>query len=183
MTWEEFISQQEQFLQEIVSEGQAFGVAVSGTHADVSKRIFVEGMASDGSQIGQYNSTDPIYVNPNASPVKFTPEGKPGSRVNKQNRRTKYFASYKAFRGAIGRETAFVNLQLTNLLQLDFNTGLVQVTATKWEAILKNKKNVDKAEGNEARFGKPIFATTQAEQQGLAERFDFELQKRINAMA
>jgi hypothetical protein len=183
MTWDEFISQQEQFLQEIVSEGQAFGVAVSGTHADVSKRIFVEGMASNGEPIGEYSDDKPIYVNPNASPVKFTPEGKPGSRVNKQNRRTKYFASYKAFRGAIGRENAFVNLRLTNILQNDFNTGLVQISAVKWEAIVKNKVNADKVEGNEGRFKKPIFATTQAEQAKLAERFDFELQKRINAMA
>lgn len=183
-TWDDFLQRQQAFINELQGEAKAFGIAVSSTHSDVSERIFVKGEASDGSVIGYYNSGDPLYIDTKVNaPTQVPPRGKPGHERNVANRKTTYFESYRDFRiSQADREADFVNLRLTGVLQSDFNTGLVQINATTWQAILKNAANVKKARGNEDRFKKKIFDVTQTEQTKLAETFDFEIQKQLNAI-
>jgi hypothetical protein len=134
------------------------------THRQMGNRIFNEGKNSNGQSIGKYNSTDPIYVNPRNSPKGFTPAGKPGSRVKKASRQSKWFASYRAYRAAIGRETSTVNLTLFGLLKSDF-TSPVQGRGTEYVSVLKNVVNQRKKAGLEKKFGAKIFASTKGERE------------------
>lgn len=137
-------------------------------------RIFEDGEKSDGSQIGTYNSTNELWVNPNTLPRKVQPRGKPGKERNVQNRKTVYFKSYKDLRSEQGRESEKVNLRLTNDLQSDYanaqitgggiaqNPQPIKVSAMEYKITLKRQGNIDKKAGLEKRYGK-IFNLTQGE--------------------
>lgn len=137
--------------------------AARQTHLTMANRIFIEGKNTSESNIGRYNSTDPIYVNPRNSPRKFTPAGKPGSNVKKSKRATRWFASYRDYRAAAGRETAKVNLNLFGLLQSDFVTGF-SGNGLVYTSVLKNTINQKKREGLEKRFNAKIFSISKDEQ-------------------
>lgn len=186
MTGDEFIRKQKERLQK--AQEKAFKIAVFDSHRLMGNRIFVNGEAADDRKIGSYNSTNPIYVNPKNSPRKFTPEGKPketgkkgarsktriietdsGTERLKFKHTTRYFESYKAFRGYIGRKTDVVNLNLFGILQNDFITGLRKVDNSTYEAVLKQGINVKKAQGQEKHFGKKIFSLSKHEREQLYE--------------
>lgn len=124
------------------------GIAVN-MGGEVRRRIHVDGLKTDGTDIGKYNDTDPIYVNPKDSPRSFKPEGKPrktgvfksgkkkGQDKFKSNKvrtfkkkgelfavetkhTTKYFESYKSFRDDVGVQTNKVNLSLLAEMENDF---------------------------------------------------------------
>jgi len=132
-------------------------------NADMSERIFVDGKASDGSEIGKYNTTDELYVNPKNAPKKFPPKGKNGDVKFSDGKphKTSYFDSYAEFRKKIGRKTNKVNLFLFGVLQSNWSNG-VKPTERGAHATL-NELNALKAEGNEDHFGKSIFKHTQDE--------------------
>lgn len=124
------------------------------------RRIHNDGRAVDGSPIGQYNSNHPLYVNPKKSPRKFAPEGRWGAKVFNtgkkagQPHKTKFFASYQAFRGNIGRQHNFVNLELTKKLRLDWKMAQ---DGKDWIIGFLSKYGADVSAGNEKRFGKLIW--------------------------
>jgi hypothetical protein len=122
------------------------------------RRIHTEGISVSGSGIGNYNSTDPLYVNPKSSPKKFKPSGNPEKPKNVKDRKTKYFKSYKAFRQAVGAESSFVNLELTHRLRKDWALGK---EGNDWVLGFKSKKEGLIARGNELRFRKRIWGVTQ----------------------
>lgn len=163
MTGEEFIKKQRQKLKSV--EETAFKIAVFDSHRLMGKRIFVNGEGSDDTKIGNYNATNPLYVNPKNSPRKFNT----GKFENGKPRKTKKFSSYKSFRTAVGRQTNVVNLNLFGILQNDFITGLKKVDNITYESVLKQGANVKKARGQEKHWGKKIFSLSKHERESFYE--------------
>jgi len=153
------------------------GIAVN-MGGEVRRRIHVDGLKTDGTDIGKYNDTDPIYVNPKDSPRSFKPEGKPrktgvfksGKKKgqdrfegNKKNK-TKYFESYKSFRDYVGVQTNKVNLSLSAGMENDFKAVADDPikTNTGYGLGFTNPINALKAEGQEERYGE-IYSLTENE--------------------
>lgn len=162
MNGDKFIEQQKQRL--LKAQERAFKLAVFDAHKEMGVRIFINGQDANDKQIGQYNSTNPIYVNPKNSPRKF-PTGK---LKNGNPRKTKRFNSYRDFRAAVGRKVDKVNLNLFGNLQNNFITGL-RKSKNGYESILTNQENVGKSLGAEQHFGTKIFQLSQAERQQFFE--------------
>lgn len=162
MTTKEFKKLLDRQLDEI-NKANIFFLTISESHARQVKRIFVEGQNEMDTDIGQYNSTAPIYISPIQSPIKISPKGKSGSSVFKNGKAHKsaYFDSYKAFRSAIGRQVSKVNLRLSEALKIDFQTSL-QRSGEDYISGIKNDTNVGKAEGAIDRYG-DIFHYTISE--------------------
>lgn len=181
MTTNEFIGKQEQMWSKIAA-GEALEIAAIETHRKMANRIFNEGGAKEG-QIGQYNSTDPIYINPAKSPKKFTPQGKYGDKVhkNKQPYKTRFFPSYKNFRQTIGRPTDKVNLNLSSNMERDFVTGIKKVNNLTWVSAFKRPENVLKKRGAERHFKKPIFSLTKGERELFIRVMNRETQRILHA--
>ncbi len=164
------------------------GIAVN-MGGEIRRRIHVDGLKTDGTDIGKYNDTDPIYVNPKDSPRSFKPEGKPrktgvfksGKKKgqdrfegNKKNK-TKYFESYKSFRDYVGVQTNKVNLSLSAEMENDFKAVADDPikTNTGYGLGFTNPINALKAEGQEERYGE-IYSLTEIEKDQvrlLAEDF------------
>ncbi len=178
---------------------QAFALAVSTTHGRVATRIFQEGKNGSGSEIGKYDSTHPLYVNPKYAPVKFTPQGKNQKKPlktkifsikeNKKGkhsakyisikkdfteRKTKWFSSYKAFRETEGRETNFVNLNLWGRLQSDYVNSLKKRRDGNWTSGVKTLESEKKVFGIERKYGN-VFLLQESEKQLLNNTFQAEL--------
>jgi hypothetical protein len=164
------------------TKGNPFEIAVRDTVQQQAKRIFQEGLKSDGTKIGTYESTKPIYVSDNAAPKKVNHKGKTGKTI-----KYGYYESYKAFREAMGRESSFVNLRLTNDLQSDFsNVELsktsnavakakpIQLTSRHFITMLKREENKKKKDGFDVKYGK-IFDLTIDEKKNLEKIAILEL--------
>lgn len=176
MTTSEYISQLQERLERL-KNGEHVFIAVSATHADVSRRIFEDGKAVDDKEIGSYDSQNEIYINTAINaPKKLKPVGKTGESVfsNGKPHKTTYFKSYSDFRAKQGRESKKVNLSLNNFLKLDFTNGLTRIGKNNFVVKFKQAINTKKAYGNESRFNKKIFGLTTKEQAILAQTIQFE---------
>lgn len=132
------------------------------------QRIFVDGINSSGGKIGSYNSTKPVYIDTDKAPKKVNQKGKNGKPIAMG-----YYESYKAFRQAMGRESGFVNVRLTNELQNDLANGSlgkssdkvnlqvkpIKVSKGVYKVVLKKQENIEKVRGLEKKFGKFIDHT------------------------
>lgn len=163
MSSKEWIAQQRRKVNELVT---LFPKAVATVHATSMERIYEDGYLE--SRRYEYNDTTPVYINPDDAPRSFQPEGKPkrvgtkkvkGSRepvkrgLDTFKRKTKYFRSYKAFRAAMGRETAFVNLDLNGTQRRDNSASLSRLSANRWATGFKNHANTLKWEGQTKKYG------------------------------
>lgn len=137
-----------------IEDAKFLFTCVSEVHARQVKRIFTDGLNGNGVKIGSYNSTDPLYVDPDKSPKKFPTKGKTGSDTFKSGikHKTGYFDSYKAFRQAISRETSFVNLRLNENLKFDFTNSLT-LNGNVYQSGVKKKENVGKVDGATDKYG------------------------------
>lgn len=146
-----------------------FNQVVVSIHAQQTQRIFVDGKNSNNSNIGTYNSTDPLYVNPSTAPKKFPTKGKTGQTVFKNGRKHKtgYFRSYKDFRQNQGRQTGTVDLRLTGLMFRDFAASIVR-EGNRWIVGFKNKENIGKYQGAQEKYGE-VFKFTEAERKKFRE--------------
>jgi len=159
--------------------------AVSSIHARISKRIFTDGKKTDGSNIGQYDTKNEIYVNPKTA-VRLKgvnpPQGKHGDQAfgNGKPHKTRYFPNYKEFRQAVDRRTDKVNINLTGDLKSDFDSGLIKVSDLEYHIVLKRDINSDKAHGNEDHFGGLIFKMSKAEKDSVNKIFGQELKVLFN---
>lgn len=175
MTTDEYIQSLRAKVTEIES-GKALFLASSTATKSMVLRVFTNGLNSQNENIGQYNSTDPLYIDPNTSPKKFPTVGKTGKSVfasTGEKHKTGWFESYKAFRGKIGRETSKVNLQLTGELKSDVENGLQRISNTEYVLKLKRQIDADKIAGQEKRFGL-IFHFTKQEREQFQNVFKFE---------
>lgn len=178
MTPEEHIQNWQRLAANLEKVGPGLFLAVKSVQSQQSERIFVNGQASDGSQIGTYEDTKPVYVSDSAGPRAGKHTGKAGNKKKKNGKdyKTTYYQSYEAFRQAQGRESGFVNLRLFGHLQTDFNNAPVQVDNFTFD-IKVSDTSFKKARGNEARFGKKIFLPTQDENKTFLRVLNFELNK------
>lgn len=133
-------------------------------------RIHNKGKNVKEGNIGQYNTNKPLYVNPNKSPKKFKPKGRRGEEVFKSGKphKTKFFPSYGAFRGFIGKEHNFVNLQLTGTLLADWTmeknpNGLGYVIG------FKSKKEGEIAKGHEKKYKSLIWGISNRDRKVISQ--------------
>lgn len=175
MTTQQFIKKLDDQYEKI-SDAKFLLLPVTDVHARQVKRIFENGIGGDGVKIGTYNSTDPIYVDPDKSPKGFPLKGKSGETTfkNGKKHKTGYFDSYKAFRNVIGRESSFVNLRLTNNLNFDFTNSLT-LDGGLYVTGVKRKENSDKVDGLRKKYGDDTFKLTLGEK----ELFVKAVEKRI----
>lgn len=178
MTIDEYISKLNKQADEI-SSGKPLFLAVSSTVAEMSKRIFTQGKDSNDNEIGKYNTTEPLYVDPLLSPgKKFKTVGKTGKSKfasTGEPHKTGYFKSYKDYRDKIGFKTAFVNLTMSTELKKNFDAGVVRVSNDEYVLKVTKAINVDKVEGNESHFETTIFQTTPYEKKLYNAVFTDEL--------
>lgn len=161
-------SQKDRF--EKLQNGDALELAVRDTHAKQVQRIFVDGKNSNDSQIGKYNTTDPLYVNPKNAPKNTPTKGKTGKDTfaNGTKHKTSYFDSYNDFRASQGRQTSNVNLNLFGNLRSAYANGLFKVSEREWVVAIPESEYV-KIEGNEERFGGKISDLTKEEHENFIE--------------
>lgn len=162
MTTSEKISQLRRQMTAI-EHGQIVQIAAQDTHVKMTDRIFSKGHNAQDGNIGNYNTTDELYVNPDNSPKKFPTKGKNGDTEfnNKKKHKTGYFKSYSEFRSKIGRQTDKVNLVLSGDLQGDFGKAVIKVSDTGYASVVRSD-NGDKIDGAQNRFGN-IFRLTPKE--------------------
>lgn len=172
----------------VVRSGKAFEIAVKSIVAEQTVRIFQKGQKSDGTPIGQYNRSKPLYVYTPPAPKKVTGKGKKGKKI-----KGGYYKNYAAFRQQQGRESGFVNIRLTNELQSDFANSRVGKSSKRiakarpikinrylYQVLIKKAINIQKVQGLEGKYG-AIFAPTRREQKRLVEFLNFELQRELDA--
>lgn len=187
MTIDEFNLKLKQALAEIQSNDIPLRLAAYGSVAEVSLRIFTQGGNANGGAIGQYNSSDPIYINPKKAfggSKLGTPRGKNGDTQFKNGKphATVYLDSYKDYKAILGKPSGggFVNLELSGDLKSDFENGNVptptQLGPHEYAVQLKRQINIDKVGGLESRYGK-IFALTNQEVENFIEDIKFEFAK------
>jgi hypothetical protein len=164
MYWKQAVEQQLQ----IEELRKAMETGARDILPDVARRVFTDGKASDGSDIGSY-STKSIYISKKNSP-------RSAGIVKKK---TLFFpGGYKEFKGAIGRGDE-VNLKVFGRLQTDYLTPLKKDTPKGLTFEVKETVNAQKIDGNEKRFGKDIFSLTQAEKDKVVNTINFEVARRI----
>lgn len=129
--------------------------------AETKNRIINEGVASDGTQIGQY-STKPSYYTRDQFVKKsaFKPIGKTGNRKFKNGKphKSMYVQSgYSGLRSLQGRQVAFVNSDYSGSLMADYVQNVRQKEIVHG---FTNKQESNKRKGLEQRYGKKIYAST-----------------------
>ena len=183
MTIEEFKLKLEQALAEIKANDVPLRLASYGALAEISKRVFTDGLNSDGGAIGQYNSTDPIYINPKKAfggSKLGTPRGKNGDTKFKDGRShvSVYLDSYKDYKSILGKPSGggFVNLELSGDLKSDFENNMAprQINTHEYIIGLKRPINIDKRKGLEAKYGRIFFMTQKEIDEFIADvKFEF----------
>jgi hypothetical protein len=194
MTLESFIAKMEGVRNDLQSGSAGVQTVLqagcNSTLEVVRQRIHEAGKAADGSDIGQYNKTRPLYVNPQNAPVSFTPAGKilnrsvtsiKGKGKKKSSTGTKphldkYFESYDAFKSFIGG-SGKVNLVLYGGLSGQFSVvAQNNVVGLGWLPGLATEGNRKSglsyfalAQALEAKYGKRIWALTEQERRVAIE--------------
>lgn len=195
-TPQEWIDDMHRKISAIEKTNEPFRIAVFTVVADQSRRIFSDGLKSDGGRIGSYSTKKGFYVNPNLAPRKTgkkikgieglnSHKGKTGKSKfkNGNSHKTTYVQNYKDFRNRIGRRIDTVNLNLSGELQKDFmnSPGGKTVKPKKinqnyYVVSIKQDINIQKLHGLEKKYGK-IFNLTSNEKKKLRETLIFELRK------
>lgn len=183
MTTAEFTKKLDGKIAEL-QKGNALKIAVLAINTERTARIFSDGLNSAGGKIGSYNSTKPVYINPDDAPKRGNQVGKSGKKI-----KSLYYPSYKAFRQGMGRESNFVNVRLNNELQNDLGSGAlskgadrivepkpIQVNVNKYKITLKKEINQKKVEGLERKFGK-FLEHTKAEKDLFQKVYKFEVDR------
>lgn len=182
LTPSQYATQLESKLADLLKNNRPLRIGAYSALAEMSERIFVEGGNSNGSQIGQYNATTPIYVSPDQSPKKFPLKGKAGKTTFSDGspHKTGYFDSYKAFRAQIGRRTDTVNLQLTGDFKSDLENPVnniptpERIDMNEYRVVLKRDINQLKRDGLEKKYG-TFTRHTSEELRRFYERVEKEL--------
>lgn len=194
MTTDQYIAKLQGKIKELQANNKPFAIAVNSTMALQSNRIFIEGKNSSDNLLGQYNTTSPLYINPNKSPRAGSskpkgieglnpPTGKTGKTEFKDGKKhkTTYVNNYKEYRNRIGRRIDKVDITLTSDLQFDFRNATRGVKPTKvntneYITVLKRTLNPKKVEGLEKKYG--VFTNlTIKEREAFYKVNSYELRK------
>jgi hypothetical protein len=143
-------------------------VAAIQVIAEYKQRIFLNGLDSSGSAIGQY-SVNPFYINPlsltTVSSGGIKPEGKNGQTVFKNGNphKTKYLTQgYAELRNLTGRQSDKVDLNFSGSL---FQSIKVTESGTVSAITYTNDEMANIMEGNETRFSKDISTVSNEERE------------------
>lgn len=141
-----------------------------------------KGGSVSGRQIGSYNTTKPLYVNPRRAVRAFPVKGKTGKTKfnNGLPHKTAYFTSYSAFRSAVGRNIAVVNLQLSGKLRRDW---AIEQTGKDWVVGFLSEYGSNVSRGNEAKFNCQIFGVSQKDKEQIKIIEDDFIKTALNAKA
>lgn len=134
--------------------------AVNTVLASQKKRIFQDGNDSSGVKIGTY-STKPISISRAAQ--------------SRSTGKTYFKGGYREYKSLTGKGSAYVNLRNTDQMMMDLGTSVLG--PKEYGIGFTNTFNADKAEWNEERFDKEIFATTDGEDELFLKVVQFELDK------
>lgn len=183
MTAKEFIAKQRKALAAFEDDRKSpLRIAAYDTHAKMCQRIFEEGENSEGGNIGSYNDSNEMYINPNTSPKKLPAKGKNGETKFKNGKphKTAYVSSYKDYRSKIGRQVSRVDFILSGELRSDFSNGRIptpeKVNNYKYVAGVKKEINAKKIEGLEEKYG-TVFKLTKNERKNFKDIQEFEFKK------
>lgn len=150
MTVDEWARERQRKIPELMN---AINQELITLHFEKIQRIYTNGMLGDeGNRQFSYRGKA-LYVNPENSPVAFSPQGNPKAKRKKKKPKTKYFASYAAFRAAVGRNPSYVDLTLFGTLRSDHTASLARTSELTWEERLKNPTNFNKLSGLKERYG------------------------------
>jgi hypothetical protein len=154
--YERLISQ----LNKMIINDRAGIAAVNSVLAQQKKRIFQHGKSSSGAKIGSY-STTPISIS---------------KKNQSRNTGKTYFpGGYRQYKSLTGKGSNTVNLRNTDQMMMDLGTTVVK--KGQYGIGFNNQFNADKAEWNEERFDKEIFATTTQEDNTFMRVYEFEIGK------
>jgi hypothetical protein len=169
------LSERLEILSEVVNDERTARrisqVAAIQVIAEYKQRIFLNGLDSSGSAIGQY-SVNPFYINPltltTVKAANVTPQGKNGQTVFKNGNphKTKYLTQgYRELRDLTGRQSATVDLNFSGSL---FQSIKVTESGLNSAITYTNDEMANIMEFNEDRFGKDI-STVSNEERELGE--------------
>ena len=192
MTAQEYKDKVLKAAQSLREENIPFKLATYSTVAAQAKRIFTDGQNTNGQQF-QYNSTKPLYVDPLTSfnGAKLgQPIGKTGKKIFEsgakkgQPHKTVYLESYKDYRKKIGRDSPFVNWELSGDLKLDFENPQmkggdalpIKVSNNEYLTGLKRDDSIVKRRVLEQKYGS-IFYLSDLEKAEFYKDVSFELRK------
>lgn len=168
------------------SEGTRKRISAAAAFAvigEYKQRIFSDGLATDGSPIGQY-STDPFYQNPNAlvgvPTGGIVPQGRTGKTQfsNGKPYKTKYLGrGYAELRELTGRQSNTVDLNFSGSLERS-----IQVVQDGAQSFIRytSEFEADKMTGNETRFGRVISEPTESERETGLRAAQLELETILN---
>lgn len=144
-------------------------VAVKRLEAEMKRRIFNEGLATNGGKIGEYSERPLSVANPSINPRAWAvPSAFVASRDrNGRVRDTQFFSGgYKEFRKEQGFQTAFVDTDYTGSLRQSLQTGLLGDDIVLGFADLEQYQKSIKLEQH---FNKSIYEPSENEQQIVDE--------------
>lgn len=159
-------------------------IASESILSEVVERIHDKGLASDGSQIGQY-SKKPMYVstlsNVGSKKAFGAPVGKTGVSMFKNGKKhtSRYFqGGYEDYKTAIGRnKLGSVNLSLSGQMQ---NQLAVMPTQSGWGIGFQNAELLKRAVMFETqKYKKQIWALSVDERAKLKQIITFEVRNAI----
>lgn len=193
MSTQEFLEKLQRVQLNIATDDTPLKLGSYSAIALQSKRIFTDGLKTDGSQIGQY-STTPAYFTASQARQKSAvtpPTGKTGKDTfasTGQKHKSKFFdGGYKEFRAEQGLNSDYINLDYHGDLKSDFENIKGGFPTTRKvsnqeyiTSIFARKDNVKKWEGLQERFG-IIGNLTTTEKEAFYKTVRFELRKLIAA--
>jgi len=147
-------------LNKMIINDRAGIAAVNSVLAQQKKRIFQQGKASNNTKIGNY-STEPISISK--------------KNQSRNTGKTYFKGGYRQYKSLTGKGSSTVNLRNTDQMMMDLGTTVVK--KGQYGIGFSNQFNADKAEWNEERFKKEIFATTSGEDNTFMRVYEFEIGK------
>jgi hypothetical protein len=158
-------------------------VALKDVQGRMLNRIFNRGLAANGSKIGSY-STKPILIGSSSFFKKSASNSLLGSKAKRRalnwvtingKRLAVLPGGYKEVRSIQGRQASYVDLQLKGDLFRSIQVGKTNTGSNVLGFI--NDLSKAKADGNEDRFGKKIFALSSSEDKAINKAILRELDK------
>lgn len=189
MNLKDYIKQLENFTKLLANDKEIANkitlVAAKEFEGTYKKRIFVMGKDSKGRQIGNY-SIKPFYIAKTSKTLigvkksGFSPQGKNGKAKfkNGKTKKSRYLKNgYKELRERAGRQSKTVDLNLSGSL---FNSMQTGIRGNLVVFGFSDAKNIQKANGQEKRFRRVIFAPSKNELEVFANAVNREFKKLIN---
>lgn len=163
----------------------------STIQANTLERIHEDGLDSDLRNIGSYDTTTPIYINPDKAPRKTANKakgieglkraGKYGDTKFKNGKphKTAYNANYKALRNKIGRRIDKVDLNFSGKLSKEFGLELKGINQVDLGFLTEYGTLI--SQGLETKYGKKIWDISENDVKDINTIINAKIKKQLNA--